>query len=163
IEERFDIAIRAKPVVESVAGLVAKTFGSSQRVLVPSRWSASAPAAFTTPGARLQSASVWRNARSSWERLERSDLHLRLAFQVEALAVPTRAERSAHGVEDDLAAAGLETVGQDPGARERRVPAEADLGLRREPPQAPARAVRNEKGGLRKVVLVRDRLEHRVL
>src|SRR6201993_453744 len=36
IEERFDIAIRAKPVIEDVAGLVAKTLGHSQRVLVGS-------------------------------------------------------------------------------------------------------------------------------
>jgi DNA-binding transcriptional LysR family regulator len=36
IEERFDIAIRAKPVIENVAGLVAKTLGLSQRVLVVS-------------------------------------------------------------------------------------------------------------------------------
>src|SRR4029077_16685692 len=36
IEERFDIAIRAKPVIEDVAGLVAKTLGHSQRVLVVS-------------------------------------------------------------------------------------------------------------------------------
>jgi DNA-binding transcriptional LysR family regulator len=36
IEERFDIAIRAKPVIEDVAGLVAKTLGQSQRVLVVS-------------------------------------------------------------------------------------------------------------------------------
>jgi DNA-binding transcriptional LysR family regulator len=36
IEERFDIAIRAKPVIEDVAGLVAKTLGCSQRVLVVS-------------------------------------------------------------------------------------------------------------------------------
>lgn len=36
IEERFDIAIRAKPVVEDVAGLVAKSLGNSQRVLVVS-------------------------------------------------------------------------------------------------------------------------------
>lgn len=36
IEERFDIAIRAKPVIEDVAGLVAKTLGASQRVLVVS-------------------------------------------------------------------------------------------------------------------------------
>ena len=37
IEERFDIAIRAKPVIEDVAGLVAKTLGTSQRVMVASR------------------------------------------------------------------------------------------------------------------------------
>jgi DNA-binding transcriptional LysR family regulator len=37
IEERFDIAIRAKPVIEDVAGLVAKTLGNSQRVMVVSR------------------------------------------------------------------------------------------------------------------------------
>src|SRR5580692_1854433 len=36
IEERFDIAIRAIPVIEDVAGLVAKTLGSSRRVLVVS-------------------------------------------------------------------------------------------------------------------------------
>jgi DNA-binding transcriptional LysR family regulator len=36
IEERFDIAIRAKPVIEDVAGLVAKSLGQSQRVLVVS-------------------------------------------------------------------------------------------------------------------------------
>jgi DNA-binding transcriptional LysR family regulator len=36
IEERFDIAIRAKPEIEDVAGLVAKTLGYSQRVLVVS-------------------------------------------------------------------------------------------------------------------------------
>src|SRR5437762_4410771 len=36
IEERFDIAIRALPVIEDVAGLVAKTLGHSQRVLVVS-------------------------------------------------------------------------------------------------------------------------------
>ena len=36
IEERFDIAIRAKPIIEDVAGLVAKTLGKSQRVLVAS-------------------------------------------------------------------------------------------------------------------------------
>ena len=36
IEERFDIAIRAKPVIEDVAGLVAKTLGKSERVLVVS-------------------------------------------------------------------------------------------------------------------------------
>jgi DNA-binding transcriptional LysR family regulator len=36
IEERFDISIRAKPAIEDVAGLVAKTIGSSQRVLVVS-------------------------------------------------------------------------------------------------------------------------------
>jgi DNA-binding transcriptional LysR family regulator len=36
IEERFDIAIRAKPEIEDVAGLVAKTLGMSQRVLVAS-------------------------------------------------------------------------------------------------------------------------------
>jgi DNA-binding transcriptional LysR family regulator len=36
IEERFDIAIRAKPMIEDVAGLVAKTLGHSQRVLVVS-------------------------------------------------------------------------------------------------------------------------------
>jgi DNA-binding transcriptional LysR family regulator len=36
IEERFDIAIRAKPVIEDVAGLVAKTLGTSKRVLVVS-------------------------------------------------------------------------------------------------------------------------------
>jgi DNA-binding transcriptional LysR family regulator len=36
IEERFDIAIRAKPEIEDVAGLVAKTLGTSQRVLVVS-------------------------------------------------------------------------------------------------------------------------------
>src|SRR5438034_4916638 len=34
IEERFDVAIRAKPEIEDVAGLVAKTLGTSQRVLV---------------------------------------------------------------------------------------------------------------------------------
>jgi len=34
IEERFDIAIRALPAIEDVAGLVAKTLGYSQRVLV---------------------------------------------------------------------------------------------------------------------------------
>jgi DNA-binding transcriptional LysR family regulator len=34
IEERFDIAIRAKPAIENVSGLVARTFGSSRRVLV---------------------------------------------------------------------------------------------------------------------------------
>jgi DNA-binding transcriptional LysR family regulator len=37
IEERFDIAIRATPMIEDVAGLVAKTLGNSQRVLVVSR------------------------------------------------------------------------------------------------------------------------------
>jgi DNA-binding transcriptional LysR family regulator len=37
IEERFDIAIRAKPVIEDVAGLVAKTLGNSQRIMVVSR------------------------------------------------------------------------------------------------------------------------------
>jgi DNA-binding transcriptional LysR family regulator len=37
IEERFDIAIRALSVVEDVAGLVAKTLGHSQRVLVVGR------------------------------------------------------------------------------------------------------------------------------
>ena len=37
IEERFDIVIRAKPVIEDVAGLVAKTLGKSQRVIVVSR------------------------------------------------------------------------------------------------------------------------------
>ncbi len=36
VEERFDIAIRAKPVIEDVAGLVAKTLRHSQRVLVAS-------------------------------------------------------------------------------------------------------------------------------
>src|SRR5713101_5161797 len=36
IEEPFDIAIRAKPEIEDVAGLVAKTLGTSQRVLVVS-------------------------------------------------------------------------------------------------------------------------------
>jgi DNA-binding transcriptional LysR family regulator len=36
IEERFDIAIRAKREIEDVAGLVAKTLGHSQRVLVVS-------------------------------------------------------------------------------------------------------------------------------
>jgi hypothetical protein len=36
IEGRFDIAIRAKPVIEDVAGLVAKTLGNSQRVLAVS-------------------------------------------------------------------------------------------------------------------------------
>lgn len=36
IEERFDIAIRAKPAIEDAAGLVAKTLGHSQRVLVVS-------------------------------------------------------------------------------------------------------------------------------
>ncbi len=36
IEERFDIAIRAKPVIEDVAGLVSKTLGKSERVLVVS-------------------------------------------------------------------------------------------------------------------------------
>jgi DNA-binding transcriptional LysR family regulator len=36
IEERFDIAIRALPVIEDVAGLVAKTLGHSQRALVVS-------------------------------------------------------------------------------------------------------------------------------
>src|SRR4029077_19577444 len=36
IEERFDIAIRAKSVIEDVAGLVARTLGHSQRVLVVS-------------------------------------------------------------------------------------------------------------------------------
>jgi DNA-binding transcriptional LysR family regulator len=36
IEERLDIAIRATPVIEDVAGLVAKTLGHSQRVLVVS-------------------------------------------------------------------------------------------------------------------------------
>jgi len=34
IEERFDIAIRATPMIEDVAGLVAKTLGNSRRVLV---------------------------------------------------------------------------------------------------------------------------------
>src|SRR6201982_2981399 len=37
IEERFDIVIRAKPVIEDVAGLVAKTLGNSQRVMVVCR------------------------------------------------------------------------------------------------------------------------------
>jgi DNA-binding transcriptional LysR family regulator len=37
IEERFDIVIRAKPVIDDVAGLVAKTLGNSQRVMVVSR------------------------------------------------------------------------------------------------------------------------------
>jgi DNA-binding transcriptional LysR family regulator len=37
IEERFDIVIRAKPVIDDVAGLVAKTLGTSQRVMVVSR------------------------------------------------------------------------------------------------------------------------------
>ncbi len=36
IEERFDIAIRARSAIEDVAGLVAKTLGNSQRVLVVS-------------------------------------------------------------------------------------------------------------------------------
>src|SRR5438876_2619647 len=36
IEERFDVAIRAKSEIEDVAGLVAKTLGNSQRVLVVS-------------------------------------------------------------------------------------------------------------------------------
>ena len=36
IEERFDVAIRAKPEIENVAGLVAKSLGTSQRVLVVS-------------------------------------------------------------------------------------------------------------------------------
>jgi DNA-binding transcriptional LysR family regulator len=36
IEERFDIAIRAQPLIEDVAGLVAKTLGNSKRVLVVS-------------------------------------------------------------------------------------------------------------------------------
>jgi len=36
IEERFDVAIRAKPAIEDAAGLVAKTLGLSQRVLVVS-------------------------------------------------------------------------------------------------------------------------------
>ncbi len=36
IEERFDISIRAQPVIEDVAGLVAKTLGNSKRVLVVS-------------------------------------------------------------------------------------------------------------------------------
>jgi DNA-binding transcriptional LysR family regulator len=36
IEERFDIAIRAKPAIEDVAGLVAKTLGNSRRVMVAS-------------------------------------------------------------------------------------------------------------------------------
>src|SRR5438034_398280 len=36
IEERFDVAIRALPMIEDVAGLVAKTLGHSQRVLVVS-------------------------------------------------------------------------------------------------------------------------------
>jgi DNA-binding transcriptional LysR family regulator len=36
IEERFDIAIRAIPVIEDVAGLVAKTLGNSRRALVVS-------------------------------------------------------------------------------------------------------------------------------
>jgi DNA-binding transcriptional LysR family regulator len=36
IEERFDIVIRAKSAIEDVAGLVAKTLGNSQRVLVVS-------------------------------------------------------------------------------------------------------------------------------
>jgi DNA-binding transcriptional LysR family regulator len=36
IEERFDITIRATPMIEDVAGLVAKTLGNSQRVLVVS-------------------------------------------------------------------------------------------------------------------------------
>jgi len=36
IEERFDIAIRAKSEIEDVAGLVAKTLGNSHRVLVVS-------------------------------------------------------------------------------------------------------------------------------
>lgn len=34
IEERFDIAIRAKPFIEDVAGLVAKTLATSKRVMV---------------------------------------------------------------------------------------------------------------------------------
>jgi DNA-binding transcriptional LysR family regulator len=37
IEERYDIVIRAKPVIEDVAGLVAKTLGNSQRAMVVSR------------------------------------------------------------------------------------------------------------------------------
>src|SRR4029077_12426559 len=37
IEERFDVAIRAKPEIEDVAGLVAKPLGNSQLVLVVSR------------------------------------------------------------------------------------------------------------------------------
>src|SRR6201993_4587461 len=36
IEERFDIAIRARPVIEDVAGLVAKTLSHSRRVMVVS-------------------------------------------------------------------------------------------------------------------------------
>jgi DNA-binding transcriptional LysR family regulator len=36
IEERFDIAIRATPIIEDVAGLVARTLGNSQRILVVS-------------------------------------------------------------------------------------------------------------------------------
>jgi len=36
VEELFDIAIRAEPVIQDVAGLVAKTLGPSQRVLVVS-------------------------------------------------------------------------------------------------------------------------------
>ncbi|HTB14814.1 MAG TPA: LysR substrate-binding domain-containing protein [Bryobacteraceae bacterium] len=36
IEERFDIAIRALPFIEDVAGLVAKTLGNSRRALVVS-------------------------------------------------------------------------------------------------------------------------------
>jgi DNA-binding transcriptional LysR family regulator len=36
IEERFDIAIRARSAIEDVAGLVAKTLGNSRRVLVVS-------------------------------------------------------------------------------------------------------------------------------
>lgn len=37
IEERFDIAIRAKPFIEDAAGLVAKTLANSKRVMVVGR------------------------------------------------------------------------------------------------------------------------------
>jgi DNA-binding transcriptional LysR family regulator len=37
IEERFDIAIRAKPFIEDVAGLVAKALANSKRVMVVGR------------------------------------------------------------------------------------------------------------------------------
>jgi DNA-binding transcriptional LysR family regulator len=36
IEERFDLALRARPQIEDIAGLVAKTLGTARRILVAS-------------------------------------------------------------------------------------------------------------------------------
>src|SRR5262249_23459956 len=80
----------------------------------------------------------------------------------EAVAIAAHEEWAAAGMEADLAGAGREPVHPDEAGGERGMAAQIDLAGRGEPAQLVIPSRGDEEGGLRQVVLGRDRL-HRLV